>query len=66
MASKANLLQRAGRVGRISDGVVYRLISKELYSKLDEFDIPEIQCVSLDMVILRAKQIDKTYNSKLF
>lgn len=66
VASKANLLQRAGRVGRISDGVVYRLISKELYSKLDEFDIPEIQCVSLDMVILRAKQIDKTYNSKLF
>lgn len=66
MASKSNLMQRAGRVGRISDGVVYRLIGKELYGRLEEFDIPEIQCVSLDMVILRAKQIDKTYNSNLF
>lgn len=66
VASKANLMQRAGRVGRISDGLVYRLIPKQLYGKLEDFDVPEIQCVSLDMVILRAKQIDKTYNSNLF
>jgi|LakMenE01Jun11ns_1017448.scaffolds.fasta_scaffold9335690_1 HrpA-like RNA helicase len=59
-------MQRAGRVGRISDGTVYRLIARSMYNKLDDFDIPEIQCVSLDMAILRAKQIDKTYNSNLF
>lgn len=34
IASKANLMQRAGRVGRISDGTVYRLITKKLYDSL--------------------------------
>lgn len=33
-------MQRAGRVGRISDGTVYRLIPKSLYAGLDDFDIP--------------------------
>jgi HrpA-like RNA helicase len=33
-------MQRAGRVGRISDGIVYRLIPKNMYDKLDDFDIP--------------------------
>jgi HrpA-like RNA helicase len=53
-------------VGRTSDGCVYRIITKELYEKLDDFDTPEIKCVSLDMAILRAKQIDKNYHSHIF
>ena len=40
VASKANLLQRAGRVGRIADGNVYRLIPKSFYHELDDFDVP--------------------------
>ena len=66
VASKSSLVQRAGRIGRTSDGEVYRLISKTLYDSLDEFETPEIKCVSLEMVILKAKQIDKTYNSSIF
>lgn len=58
IASKANLLQRAGRVGRTSNGEVYRLISEKQYVELSDFDVPEIRCVSLAMVILKAKQID--------
>lgn len=63
LASKASLTQRAGRVGRVSDGAVYRMISRELYSKLSEFETPEIKCVSLEMVILKAKQLDLINNS---
>lgn len=37
VASKSNLLQRAGRVGRTSDGEVFRLIPKALFPKLEEF-----------------------------
>ena len=66
MASKSNLIQRAGRVGRTSDGEVYRLIAKETYDQLDYFDVPEIKCVTLEMIILKSKQIDKTYKSTLF
>lgn len=40
LASKANLVQRAGRVGRVADGDVYRLISREIYSQLEDFDFP--------------------------
>ena len=40
LASKANLLQRSGRVGRVSDGKVYRMIDRETYFTLKEFDIP--------------------------
>lgn len=66
LASKSNLIQRAGRVGRTSDGQVYRLISKKAYQNLDNFQMPEIKCVTLEMIILKAKQMDKTYGSNLF
>ena len=66
VASQSNLLQRSGRVGRVADGEVFRLIEKSLFSQLVEFDVPEVKCVTLEMVILRAKQIDKTYKSILF
>ena len=39
-ASKSNLIQRAGRVGRVSDGEVFRLITREQYGNLSEFERP--------------------------
>lgn len=39
-ASKASLVQRAGRVGRVSDGIVVRLIPKKHMEKLNEYDEP--------------------------
>lgn len=66
LASKANLTQRSGRVGRVADGDVYRLISKQIFAELEEFDLPEIKFAALEMVILKAKQIDVTCRSKLF
>lgn len=57
MASLSNLIQRKGRVGRVSDGVVYRMITKEEIKELTEFDVPEIKCVSLEMAILKTKKL---------
>ena len=53
--SKANLKQRAGRIGRISNGFVYRLIHKKFYEKLKETPKPEILRSSLDKIILKIK-----------
>jgi len=36
-ASKMSLIQRAGRVGRTRDGVVYRLMPPSLFEALDDF-----------------------------
>lgn len=66
LASKANLSQRAGRVGRVSNGTVYRLISRSDYESLAEYDIPEIKCVSLEIIILRAKQLDLINKKDIF
>ena len=60
LASQASMTQRAGRVGRVADGTVYRFVTREQYDLLERFDKPEIQCVSLEMVILKAKQLDMT------
>lgn len=40
LASKASLTQRSGRVGRVSDGVVYRMITSKLYATLSEYETP--------------------------
>ena len=66
MASQASLTQRSGRVGRVSDGVVYRMISKDLYKSLPQYEKPEIQCVSLEMIILKVKQMDTINQNKVF
>jgi HrpA-like RNA helicase len=36
-ASKASMTQRAGRVGRVADGQVFRMITREFYEGLAEF-----------------------------
>lgn len=40
VASLSNLIQRKGRVGRVSDGIVYRMITYEEFQKLENFDTP--------------------------
>lgn len=60
------MIQRSGRVGRVSDGVVYRMVTRELYQKLSQYEKPEIQCVSLEMIILRVKQLDLMNKNDIF
>ena len=53
--SQSSANQRAGRAGRVQDGVCIRLFSQEDYLKRDRFTMPEIQRANLAEVILRMK-----------
>ena len=53
--SKANCSQRKGRIGRVNTGFYFQLITSELYESLEEFPIPEILRISLEIPILKLK-----------
>ncbi len=53
--SQSSANQRAGRAGRVQDGVCIRLYSEEDYDKRPRFTMPEIQRSNLAEVILRMK-----------
>lgn len=57
-ASKANCRQRAGRVGRLRSGRVYRMVTKAFYQQqMQEFGIPEMLRQPLQNSVLRAKEL---------
>ena len=51
--SQASANQRAGRCGRVADGIAIRLYSADDYASRPEFTEPEIQRTSLAAVILQ-------------
>lgn len=53
--SQSSANQRAGRAGRLQDGVCVRLYSEEDFSQRQRFTQPEIQRANLAEVILRMK-----------
>ena len=55
--SQAAAKQRAGRCGRVADGVCIRLYSEEDFAKRPAFTDPELLRSSLASVILRAKSL---------
>jgi ATP-dependent helicase HrpA len=55
--SQAAATQRAGRCGRVADGVCVRLYSDEDFAKRPAFTDPEVLRSSLASVILRAKSL---------
>lgn len=62
--------QRRGRAGRVSPGVVYRLVPKETFFNLPENSIPEIQRSPLSSLCLQAlalgcKNLYQFFNSLL-
>jgi ATP-dependent helicase HrpA len=56
--SQAAAKQRAGRCGRVANGVCIRLYSQEDHDKRPAFTDPELLRSSLASVILRAKSLD--------
>ncbi|KAK4885271.1 hypothetical protein RN001_001542 [Aquatica leii] len=58
-ASHVNCTQRAGRVGRVSDGRVYRLVTTSFYEHLMPKSIlPEILRAPLNQVVLSSKLLE--------
>ncbi|XP_033162467.1 probable ATP-dependent RNA helicase spindle-E [Drosophila mauritiana] len=58
-ASKANCRQRAGRVGRLRSGRVYRMVNKHFYQReMAEFGIPEMLRLPLQNSVLKAKVLN--------
>ncbi len=57
-ASKASLTQRAGRVGRVSDGIVIRLVYRKYLENFKEYDSPELCRSPLDKTILQIKKLE--------
>jgi ATP-dependent helicase HrpA len=55
--SQAAAQQRAGRCGRVADGICVRLYGEEEFAKRPAFTDPEILRASLAAVILRAKSL---------
>lgn len=53
--SQSSANQRAGRAGRVRDGLCIRLYSEEDFEKRERFTTPEIQRANLADVILRLK-----------
>lgn len=63
-ASLASLTQRAGRVGRVSDGTVVRLISKRYLDSFSQYEPPEIRRSPLEKTILQIKKLEKLDTGK--
>ncbi|XP_021341941.1 putative ATP-dependent RNA helicase TDRD9 [Mizuhopecten yessoensis] len=58
-ASRANCNQRKGRSGRVSNGRVYRMITRYFWEHfIQDFGIPEMQRCPLERVILHVKVLD--------
>ena len=58
--SKANATQRSGRAGRVSDGFVFRLVTKQFYNNsMPDFPMPEMQRCPLEKLILQIKLWNK-------
>lgn len=58
-ASKSNCIQRAGRVGRVGAGRVYRLVFENFYeTELPDRSEPEILRCPLHRLVLLAKMLD--------
>ena len=55
--SRASANQRAGRCGRIADGICIRLYSEQDFASRDEFTAPEIMRTNLAAVILQMQSL---------
>lgn len=56
--SRTSCIQRAGRTGRVSEGVAIHLCTKKFYNvEMEEYNLSEVQLVPIAKVILQAKNV---------
>jgi len=63
--SQAAAEQRAGRAGRVSAGICYRLWSESDHAKREAFQLPEIQRVDLSNTLLQLVKLKKLKGASL-
>ncbi|KAK8805503.1 hypothetical protein WA158_002159 [Blastocystis sp. Blastoise] len=51
--SQASANQRKGRAGRVCDGYIYRLYPQSMFDSMEKYNIPEIQRISIDSVLMQ-------------
>ncbi|RZF41369.1 hypothetical protein LSTR_LSTR000083 [Laodelphax striatellus] len=54
-ASRASVIQRKGRAGRVQPGECFHLYTREKFDSLEEFPMPEVHRIRLEMVVLQSK-----------
>lgn len=58
-ASKNNCKQRAGRTGRVCQGLVARLVNKSFFeSGMKEYPTPEMMRIGLESVVIKSKMLN--------
>lgn len=58
-ASRNNCKQRAGRTGRMCEGVVARLVDKSFFENdMKEYPTPEMKRIGLESVVIKSKMLD--------
>ncbi|KAK7207970.1 P-loop containing nucleoside triphosphate hydrolase protein [Myxozyma melibiosi] len=57
--SRANIMQRSGRAGRVSDGVYFGVFSKKRMAVLPRNETPEMLRSDLQQICLEAKTVSK-------
>ena len=57
--SRASCAQRKGRTGRVRKGKYFQLITRELYKKFQDYQVPEILRSPLETPILKLKIYDE-------
>lgn len=67
LISKAQALQRKGRVGRTEPGVCYSLLTEDQFNSLEPYPVPDILRQDITMDLLKIIQIspEKTFSSGL-
>lgn len=65
LVTKAQALQRRGRVGRTESGVCYHLLTESQFNSLDEYPEPDImkQDITIDILKIMNQTETKTYNA---
>ncbi len=65
LITKAQALQRRGRVGRTEPGICYHLLTKKQFDSLEEYPAPDIlkQDITLDFLKIIQLTDDRSYNA---
>ena len=65
LITKAQALQRRGRVGRTEPGICYHLLTKLQFEELENYPVPDIlrQDITLDLIKIIRSSDEKTYNA---